>query len=62
MPTVTFESDARTGQMTVDINGIVGPACDNILKLIEELTGAPGTIEQKPEYHQRVVSTRRVGR
>ena len=53
MPEVQFTIDAQTGQLEMHVQGIAGPACDDVAKLTRELVGAPGREEETAEYHLR---------
>jgi hypothetical protein len=53
MPEVQFTIDARTGQLEMHVQGIAGPACDDVAKLTRELVGAPGREEETADYHLR---------
>lgn len=43
----------ETGEMTVHIDGVIGPACDDIAKMVAELTGGATKEEFTPEYYQQ---------
>ena len=46
MPTIEFSIDPTTGELQMHIQGIAGPTCDDVAKLVETLIGQP-TSEQK---------------
>lgn len=50
---IVVEIDTTTGEMKTEINGIQGPACDQIADKIKELAGQPTNETKKPEYHVR---------
>ena len=51
MPEIDFTIDPATGQLEMHINGISGPACDDVAKLTKELLGEPGREQTTAEYH-----------
>ncbi|MCA1593073.1 MAG: hypothetical protein LC754_10565 [Acidobacteria bacterium] len=53
MPQIEFSINEQTGELTMDIHGVVGPACDQIDKLVRSLTGAPDNVVLKDSYRQR---------
>jgi hypothetical protein len=53
VPEINFIIDATTGELQVHIQGIAGPACDDVVKLVKELTGDPTREELTAEYHLR---------
>ena len=55
MPEAEFTIDTVTGEFQLHVHGVVGPACDDIARLVKDLAGAPGTEEATAEY--RVKST-----
>lgn len=55
MPEVQFTIDPATGKLEVHIEGIAGPACENVAKLVKELAGPPAREERTAEYFARTV-------
>ena len=53
MPVLEFTIDLTTGELTMHIQGIVGPACDDVAKLVEELVGKPTHEQKTTEYYAR---------
>lgn len=53
MAEVEFTIDTATGEMTMHIHGIAGPACDDIARLVKDLAGEPGHEEATAEYQLR---------
>ena len=53
MPEVEFTIDTATGEFQIHVQGVAGPACDDIARLVKELAGDPGTEEATAEYHLR---------
>lgn len=51
MPEIEFTIDPATGQLEMHIQGISGPACDDVAKLTKELLGEPGREAVTAEYH-----------
>ena len=50
MAEAEFTIDIVTGEFQVRVQGIAGPACDDIARLVKELAGAPRTEEATAEY------------
>ena len=42
----------QDGLVTEEVIGVVGDACENLTKLIEEKLGQVTYVETKPEYYQ----------
>lgn len=42
----------QDGLVTEEVSGVVGNACENLTKLIEERIGQVTYIEHKPEFYQ----------
>ena len=53
MPEIEFTIDAVTGDLTVQVKGVAGPACEDVAKLARELLGAPASEQTTPEYFVR---------
>jgi hypothetical protein len=53
MPEVEFTIDSETGELTLHVKGIAGPACDDVAKLARELLGEPTREVKTAEYHLR---------
>jgi Protein of unknown function (DUF2997) len=53
MAEVQFTIDSATGELTMHIMGIAGPACGDIAKIASELLGKPAQEWQTPEYYLR---------
>lgn len=53
MPEIEITINQETGEMNTEINGIAGPACEQIATKIKELAGTPTTEEKTREYHVR---------
>jgi hypothetical protein len=53
VPELEFTIDPATGALTLHVQGIAGPACDDLAKLARELLGAPGEEHLTAEYHLR---------
>ncbi|MGH2458801.1 MAG: DUF2997 domain-containing protein [Chloroflexota bacterium] len=53
MPEVEFTIDPTTGQLEVHVRGIVGPACDNVARVVKDLLGEPSQERKTAEYHRR---------
>ena len=54
MPTIEFSIDPTTGELQMHIQGIAGPTCDDVARLVEELMGQPTREQRTAEYYARV--------
>ena len=53
MPEINFTIDAQTGEMEMKVEGVQGPQCADVAKIVTELTGAPQQEENTKEYYAR---------
>ena len=53
MPVLEFTIDPTTGELQMHIQGIAGPTCDDVAKLVEELVGKPKREQKTTEYYAR---------
>ena len=53
MPELQFIIDTATGELTLHIQGIAGPACEDVARLVKDLAGEPARDEATAEYHLR---------
>jgi hypothetical protein len=53
VPEINFVIDVTTGELQVHIQGIAGPACEEVVEHVKELTGNPGREELTAEYQLR---------
>jgi hypothetical protein len=53
MPEINFAIDAHTGEMEMKVEGVQGPQCADIAKLVTELLGAPEIEENTEEFYAR---------
>lgn len=53
MPEITFTIDPATGELQMQVQGIAGPACDDVARLARELLGAPAREQPTAEYALR---------
>ena len=53
MAEIAFTIDPETGELTIHVRGVVGPACDDVAKLTKELLGAPAREDETVEYRLR---------
>ena len=53
MPEAEFIIDTTTGELSMQVHGVAGPACDDIAKLVKELAGEPDREEATAEYNLR---------
>ena len=56
MPELEFTIDTATGEFTMQIEGVAGPACEGVAKLVKDLAGEPDREKHTAEYYlpQRV--------
>ena len=60
MPEIEFTIDATTGDLTMHVKGVVGPACEDVSNLAKELLGAPGHERNTADYFVRPQVRRRI--
>jgi hypothetical protein len=53
MPEINFTIDEQTGEMEMKVEGIQGPQCADVAKLVTELLGAPELEENTEEFYAR---------
>ena len=53
MPEIEFTIDATTGDLTVQVKGVAGPACEDVAKLAKELLGVPTSEQNTHEFFVR---------
>ena len=53
MREIEFTIDPATGELTMHIRGIPGPACGDVAKLAADLVGTPQRDWKTPEYYLR---------
>ena len=53
MPEIDFTIDAQTGEMEMKVEGVQGPQCADVAKLVTELLGAPEIEENTEEFYSR---------
>jgi Protein of unknown function (DUF2997) len=53
MPEVNFTIDIQTGEMEMKVEGIKGPQCADVAKIVTELIGMPEREENTSEYYER---------
>jgi hypothetical protein len=53
MPEISFTVDPRTGALEVQVEGIAGPACDDIARLVKELAGESAREVKTADYFVR---------
>ena len=53
MAEIEFTIDTQTGEFRMHIHGVAGPACDDVARLVKDLTGEPGHEEVTAEYRLR---------
>jgi hypothetical protein len=60
MPEIEFTIDETTGDLTMHVKGIAGPACEDVAKVAKELLGNPATDRNTTDYQVRVQVGRRI--
>lgn len=53
MPEINFTIDEQTGEMEMKVEGVQGPQCADVAKLVTELLGAPELEENTEEFYAR---------
>lgn len=53
MPEIEFTIDPATGKLDMHIQGVAGPACDDVAKLVKDLMGQPGAEQKTTDYFVR---------
>lgn len=51
MPEINFTIDMQTGEMEMKVEGVQGPQCADVAKIVTELTGAPEHEGNTKEYY-----------
>jgi Protein of unknown function (DUF2997) len=51
MPEINFTIDQQTGEMKMKVEGVQGPQCADVAKIITELTGVPKHEENTSEFY-----------
>jgi hypothetical protein len=59
VPELDFTIDTATGEFTMQIEGVAGPACEGVAKLVKDLAGEPDREHRTAEYHLRQRGQRR---
>jgi Protein of unknown function (DUF2997) len=60
MPEIEFTIKEETGEMELQVEGVQGPACADVAKLVTDLVGAPAREENTREYYARPQTALRV--
>ena len=60
MPEIEFTIDAATGDLTMHVKGVAGPACEDVAKLARELLGNPDTDRNTAEFFVRAQVDRQI--
>ena len=53
MPEAEFTIETATGEFHMHVQGIAGPACDDVARLVKQLAGEPSREEETAEYRLR---------
>jgi hypothetical protein len=53
MPEINFTINEQTGEMEIKVEGVQGPQCADVAKIVTELTGAPEREENTQEFYAR---------
>jgi hypothetical protein len=51
MPEINFTIDPQSGEMEMKVEGVQGPQCADVAKIVTELTGAPEREENTKEFY-----------
>ena len=51
MPEIDFTIDPTTGQLEVHVQGVRGPSCQDVAKLVDDLLGEPAVDQKTAEYY-----------
>lgn len=60
MPEIEFTIDETTGDLTMHVKSVAGPACEDVAKLARELLGAPATEQNTAEFFVRAQVGRQI--
>ena len=55
MPEINFTIDPQTGEMEMKVEGVQGPQCADIAKIVTELLGEPEREENTKEFYARPI-------
>ena len=50
MPKIIFEVNPESGEMTVEVEGVAGPACERALERLDAELGRPADERRTAEY------------
>ncbi|MCI0338540.1 MAG: DUF2997 domain-containing protein [Acidobacteria bacterium] len=53
MPEINFTIDQQTGEMQMKVEGVQGPQCADVAKIVTELIGAPEHEENTSDFYAR---------
>ena len=53
MPEISFTVDPRTGALEVQVEGVAGPTCDDVARLVKELAGDAAREVKTADYFVR---------
>jgi hypothetical protein len=56
MAEINFTIDPETGEMEIKVEGVQGPQCADVAKIVKELLGAPDREENTPEFYARTTA------
>ncbi|HZS06761.1 MAG TPA: DUF2997 domain-containing protein [Blastocatellia bacterium] len=60
MPEINFTIDEQTGEMEMQVEGVQGPQCADVAKIMTELLGQPEREENTGEFYARSNITPRI--
>ena len=60
MPEINFTIDPQTGEMEMKVEGVQGPQCADIAKIVTGLTGASEREENTREFFTPVIIKQQV--
>jgi len=53
MPEINFTITEQTGEMEMQVEGVQGPQCADVAKIVNDLAGAPEREENTREFYAR---------
>jgi hypothetical protein len=60
MPEIEFTIDETTGDLTMHVKGVAGPACEDVARLARDLLGNPATDRSTAEFFVRTQVGRQI--
>ncbi|MCL5107436.1 MAG: DUF2997 domain-containing protein [Chloroflexi bacterium] len=54
MPEIEFCLDTKSGELSLRVRGVLGPACDDVARLAKELLGEPAHDQATADMYAQV--------